>query len=115
MVVRIFNSDPALLQTASWAMRIYLGASFMLGAQIACQQTFVALGQAKYSLFLALLRKIILLLPLIWLLPQLISDQVFAVFLAEPIADMIATLTTLTLFLLQFPKLLAKNQQSGGR
>ena len=115
MVVRIFNSDPALLQTASWAMRIYLGASFMLGVQIACQQTFVALGQAKYSLFLALLRKIILLLPLIWLLPQLISDQVFAVFLAEPIADMIATLTTLMLFLLQFPKLLAKNQQSGGR
>ena len=115
MVVRIFNSDPALLQTASWAMRIYLGASFMLGVQIACQQTFVALGQAKYSLFLALLRKIILLLPLIWLLPQLISDQVFAVFLAEPIADMIATLTTLMLFLLQFPKLLAKNQQPGGR
>lgn len=113
-VVRIFNSDPALLQTASWAMRIYLGAGFMLGIQIACQQTFVALGQAKYSLFLALLRKIILLLPLIWLLPQLISDQVFAVFLAEPIADLTATLTTLTLFLWQFPKLLAKNQKTGG-
>ncbi len=114
MMVRIFNSEPELLATASWAMRIYLGAAFMLGAQIACQQTFVALGQAKYSLFLALLRKIILLLPLIAFLPGILTNQVFAVFLAEPIADLLATLTTLSLFLWNFPKLLAKNQTSSG-
>ncbi|PWM21066.1 MAG: MATE family efflux transporter [Oscillospiraceae bacterium] len=114
MIVSIFNSEPQLLETASWALRIYLGAAFMLGAQMACQQTFVALGQAKYSLFLALLRKIFLLLPLIWLLPKLIADQVFAVFLAEPVADLLATLTTLTIFLHQFPKLLAENQKGTG-
>ena len=60
--------------------------ALIFGIQIACQQTFVALGNATTSLFLAVLRKIILLIPLIYLLPQLFSDQVMAVFLAEPVA-----------------------------
>ena len=83
----------------------------MMGVQIACQQTFIALGQAKISLFLALLRKIILLIPFIYILPLFISDKVFAVFLAEPIADILAALTTLTLFILKFKKILRDHEK----
>ena len=78
----------------------------MFGAQIACQQTFVALGQAKKSMLLALLRKVILLVPLIYILPNFFSNKVFAVILAEPIADFLATATTVTVFLLSIKKIL---------
>jgi Na+-driven multidrug efflux pump len=90
-------------------MRIYLGAGVVLGAQIACQQTFIAIGQAKISLFLALLRKIILLIPLIYVLPIFFKDKVFAVFFAEPIADIIAVTVTVVVFAIQFKKLLLEN------
>lgn len=107
--VRLFNdSSPELLETTVWALRIYGAGIFMLGAQISCQQTFVALGQAKISLFLACLRKIILLIPLIFLLPTFMENKVFAVFLAEPVADILAALTTITMFILFFKKILAK-------
>lgn len=113
-LVSIFTSNPDLVNAGVWAMQIYLAAGFILGAQIACQQTFIAVGQAKASLFLALLRKIILLIPFIYLFPQIFSDQVFAVFLAEPVADFIATSVTILLFAVQFRKLLktmrAKNE-----
>ena len=69
-----------------------------IGIQISCQQTFIALGNAKTSVFLALLRKVILLIPLIYILPYFLADKVFAVFLAEPVADFIAVSTTATLF-----------------
>jgi Na+-driven multidrug efflux pump len=72
---------------------------------MSCQQTFVAIGEAKISLFLALFRKIIVLIPLIYLLPNFFTDKVFAVFLAEPVADTIAATTTTTLFVLKFRKL----------
>ena len=81
----------------------------MMGAQISCQQTFIAVGQAKISLFLATLRKIIILIPLIYILPNFLSDQVFAVFLAEPIADAVASVVTVTIFFLRFKKLLDNN------
>lgn len=84
LFVSMFTSDPQLVEYASWAMRIYLGASCIMGAQIACQQTFIAVGQAKSSLFLALLRKVILLIPLILILPFFFETKVMAVFLAEP-------------------------------
>ncbi len=93
---------------ASWALRIYMGAAAFLGTQIACQQTFIALGNAKSSLFLALLRKIILLIPLIYILPHFFADKTFAVFLAEPVADTLAVTTTVTLFFTQFRKLMKK-------
>lgn len=109
LFVRIFSNNSELVATACSAMRIYMGAAFMMGAQLACQQTFIAVGQAKVSLFLALLRKIILLLPLILILPNFFADKVFAVFLSEPIADFLATTTTLTLFMIQFPKILRRN------
>lgn len=70
----------------------------MFGFQMAYQQSFVALGQAKASFFLACLRKIILLIPLIFILPNFFDNKVFAVFLAEPIADILAATTTIIVF-----------------
>ncbi len=101
--VKIFNDDPALVALGSRALRIYMAATCVFGIQMACQQTFVALGNAKSSLFLALLRKIILLIPLIYILPAILPvDKVTAVFLAEPAADTLAVATTGTLFFFQF-------------
>ena len=102
MFAQVFTSDPDLIHYTAWALRIYMGATGIFGIQIACQQTFVALGNAKTSLFLAILRKIILLIPLIYLLPCFLSDKAFAVFLAEPVADFLAVCTTATLFAKQF-------------
>ena len=97
---------------AAWALRIYMGATGIFGIQIACQQTFIALGNAKTSLFLAVLRKIILLIPLIYLLPNFFADKAFAVFLAEPIADFLAVCTTGTMFFFQFKKSMAQLEHS---
>ncbi len=105
--VLIFSSDPALTEISVWALRIYMGTFLFFGAQIACQQTFIALGQAAVSLFLALLRKVILLIPLIFILPRFFSDQVFAVFLAEPVADLLAVLITVLMFTSRFRKILS--------
>lgn len=106
--VGLFASTPELFDKAMWAIRIYMAGLFMLGAQTACQQTFVALGQAKTSVCLALLRKIVLLIPLIYILPFFFADKVFAVFLAEPVADIVATLSTITVFSLSFGRILKK-------
>ena len=105
--VLIFNDDSSLVSYASWALRIYLAATGIFGIQVACQQTFVALGNAKTSLFLAVLRKIILLIPLIYILPHFFADKAFAVFLAEPVADVLAVCTTAVLFSIQFKRSLA--------
>lgn len=104
--VQIFNNDPKLVDTAVWALRIYMGTSGLFGIQMAVQQTFVSLGQAKQSLFIACLRKIILLIPLIYILPVFFEDKVFAVFLAEPVADFISVTVASTLFALSFKKIL---------
>lgn len=90
----IFSGDPALVDFTVWAMRIYMAGIFSTGIQISCQQTFMALGQAKISLIMACLRKLVLLIPLIFLLPQFLSDQVFGVFVAEPISDILAASVT---------------------
>ena len=98
-VAGIFTSDTALIDYTTWSMRIYMAGIFAMGFQIACQQSFMALGQAKVSLLLACLRKIILLIPLIFILPHLLPDPVFGVFLAEPVSDILAaTITTITFF-----------------
>ncbi|MCI8397892.1 MAG: MATE family efflux transporter [Oscillibacter sp.] len=115
MFVMIFNNDPALVDYAAWALRIYMGSTCLFGIQIACQQTFVALGNAKTSLFLAVLRKIILLIPLIYILPNFFADKVFAVFLAEPVADFLAVTTTGTMFFFQFRKSMAELADEGGK
>ena len=98
-VAGIFTSDTALIDYTTWSMRIYMAGIFAMGFQIACQQSFMALGQAKVSLLLACLRKIILLIPLIFILPHLLPNPVFGVFLAEPVSDILAaTITTITFF-----------------
>ena len=102
--ILIFNNDPELVDFASRALRIYMAVSCIFGIQIACQQTFIALGNAKASLFLALLRKIILLIPLIYIMPMFMEDKTTAVFTAEPVADILAVTTTAILFIIQFKK-----------
>lgn len=103
----IFTPDPELQAYAAWALRIYMAATGIFGVQIACQQTFIALGNAKASLFLAVLRKIILLIPLIYILPYFFTNKVFGVFLAEPVADVLAVCTTACMFAIQFKKSMA--------
>ena len=98
LFVAIFTSDTQLTEITIWALRIYMAGVLLMGIQISCQQTFIAFGNSKKSAFLAVFRKILVLIPLIYILPMFISDQVFAVFLAEPIADTIAVLTTSTMF-----------------
>ena len=100
----IFTSDAELVNYTAWALRIYMGSTGIFGIQMACQYTFVALGNAKASLFLAVLRKIILLIPLIYILPHFFSNQAFAIFLAEPVADFLAVCTTSVMFAIQFRK-----------
>ena len=100
--IHMFTNDTHLVEISVWAIRIYMGSALLFGIQIACQQTFIALGNAKTSLFLAVFRKILLLIPLIYLLPALIPDKVFAVYLAEPVADAIAVATTAIVFTVQF-------------
>lgn len=96
--IGMFTSDPVLTEATKYAIRIYMGGIFMLGVQMACQQSFISLGQAKTSIKLALLRKIVLLIPLILILPNFLANKVFAVFLAEPVADIIASITTIVTF-----------------
>ena len=103
--VAIFNNKPELVEITSWSIRIYFAGIGLFGAQIACQQTFLALGQAKQSLFLALLRKVVLLVPLIYILPLIMkSNQLVGVLMAEPIADILAVLTTCICFYVFYKK-----------
>lgn len=111
MFAGVFTSDTELVKYASWALRIYMAGIFAMGAQNTCQQSFMALGQAKVSLFLACLRKIILLIPLIFILPNFFADKVFAVFLAEPISDIIAATVTSITFFTRFNKILEKGRE----
>lgn len=106
--INIFNDNEALVETAVWAIRIYGGAMLFFGIQMAVQQTFVALGKAAASLFIACLRKIILLVPLIYILPNFFEDKVFAVFLAEPVSDAISITTASVVFFFVFRKEMKK-------
>ena len=103
---RIFTPDAELVAFTAGVLRIYCGALFLMGIQIACQMTFVSIGNAPCSIIVAVLRKFVLLLPLIYLLPHLLADQTRAVFLAEPVADVIAVTGTVILFSSQFRKAL---------
>ena len=107
----IFTPDDALIAYAIPLVRTYMAGTVIFGVQIACQQTFVALGNAKCSLFLACLRKLILLIPLVYILPNFFGDKVFAVFLAEPVADIIAVTCTALLFFFVFRKTMRRLEQ----
>lgn len=102
----IFTTDPELIGYTAWAIRIYMAGIFALGFQITCQQSFMALGQAKISLLMACLRKLILLIPLIFILPMFMENKVLAVFLAEPISDIIAGAVTTVTYFTRFDKIL---------
>lgn len=127
LFVRIFTTDPTYIEFSRWSIKIFLAGMTIFGLQICCQQSFMALGQAKISLCMALLRKVILLIPLIYILPfafgdlsicatisspisKFVSDssRVFLVLLAEPVSDIIACLTTTTLFIRFYKKNLCK-------
>ncbi len=113
LFARIFTSDAQLIEVTISALRIYMAASLLLGIQVSCQQTFIALGNAKASVFLAILRKIILLIPLIFLLPLFMENKVSAVYLAEPIADFLAVTVTTIMFVSQFRKVLRELSANG--
>ena len=126
--VGMFSSDPMLTQIGVWAIRISMAACLIFGIQIACQQTFIALNEAPISIFLAVLRKVILLIPLIFILPYVLPEsfiswmipdsiygllqgydvvKVCAVYLAEPVADVLAVVTTASMFAVNFKKILS--------
>jgi putative MATE family efflux protein len=98
----IFTSDPELIAFAGWALRIYMAAMLLFGAQISCQMTFLSIGNAKASIAVAVMRKFVLLLPLIYILPHLVSDPVMGVYLAEPVADALAVSFTVVVFYFYF-------------
>ena len=104
--VTMFNSKPELVAFASRALRVYCAVMFLFGAQIACQMTFVSLGKAAASAVVAIVRKFVLLLPLIYIMPLLMEDKTMAVYTAEPVADFLAVTFTVTLFSVQFRKAL---------
>ena len=113
----MFTSDPELMIFTRTALRIYMAACVIFGIQIACQMTFNALGNAVESITVAVVRKFVLLIPLIYLMPMLLKgDQAKAVYMAEPIADVIAVMFTACLFFFWFKKTLEKeNAESGGK
>lgn len=102
--VRIFTPDSALLEFAARALRIYLAGILLFGIQIACQMTFTSLGKALNSIIVAVVRKFILLIPLIYIVPHLVSEPTIGVYMAEPVADIIAVTFTAILFTFQFKK-----------
>ncbi len=102
MFSKLFTNDSNIIALATSGLRVYMACGFMMGAQIACQQTFIALGNSRTSLFLALLRKVFLLIPLVLILPKIFGNPVTGVFASEPIADFIAVMVTVLLFIRQF-------------
>lgn len=104
-VSSIFTNDMALIAYTNKSMRVYLAMLLIYGIQVACQYSFVALDQAPKAIFLTIWRKIIILIPLIFLLPHFISDAAMGVYLAEPIADTIAVCTTGPMFYVYYRKL----------
>ncbi len=105
----IFTGDTELIDYSTYYIRIYMGGIFAFGVQMACQMTFVAIGKAKESALAATVRKIFLLIPLIFILPIFFDDKVMGVFAAEPVADILAATFTATLFSIRFKKALEEH------
>ncbi|MEG2081481.1 MAG: MATE family efflux transporter, partial [Oscillospiraceae bacterium] len=105
VLIGLFTSDASLIALGIKPLRIFVFGMAIFGAQSACQQTFLALGQAKVSMFLAALRKIILLTPLALLLPLIPKLGIWGLFIAEPVSDILATTTTIIMFIFMSKKL----------
>lgn len=110
--VSIFTADTTLIDFTAPMLRIYLSGLFLFGIQIACQMTFTSLGKALNSIIVAVVRKFVLLLPLIYIIPRLVSDPTIGVYVAEPIADILAVTFTCILFYFQFRKALVEIENS---
>ena len=111
----IFTSDAQLIEFTDKALRVYGLALFMMGIQIACQMTLLALGNAKASVTLAVVRKFVLLIPFIYILPNFIEDKTMAVYLAEPVSDFIAVTITMILFAIEFKKAIKKLNENNSQ
>ena len=103
----IFTDDAALISLVAKVMPVFICGMLVFGLQITCQNGFMALGQAKISLFIALLRKVFLLVPLAIILPELLND-VMGIYYAEPVSDIISAVTCTILFFSRFEKILNK-------
>ena len=104
----IFTSDAELVEFTATALRVYCAVLFLFGIQMSCQMTFVSIGNAPCSIIVAVVRKFVLLLPLIYIMPHLVSNQTIGVFMAEPVADAMAITFTAILFYFQFKKAMKK-------
>ena len=104
----IFSPDRELVGYASKALRIYMGATFIFGIQISCQMTFISIGNAISSVIVAVLRKFVLLIPFIYIVPIFFEDKTMGVFAAEPVADFLAVICTVIIFISQFRSSLSK-------
>ena len=106
LVASAFTSDERLIATVEHTLPVFLAGMTIFGLQRACQNMFVALGQAKVSVFIALLRKVILLVPLALLLPRWMGGM--GVYAAEGVSDAAAAVCCTLIFVWQFPKILRK-------
>src|SRR5574344_199111 len=113
MWLSLFTNDASLIELGKLPLRIFMFGGMLFGAQSSCQQTFLALGQSKVSLFLAMLRKVILLFPLALILPRLFGLGVWGLYWAESISDVLAVCTTVTMFVIVGRPLL--NGKVGGK
>ena len=109
--VKIFTPDSEMITFTAPVLRIYLGGLGLFGIQIACQMTFTSLGKAFNSIIVAVVRKFVLLLPLIYIMPQLVTDKTVGVYMAEPVADIIAVTFTAVLFAVQFRKAIGEMEK----
>lgn len=107
----MFTPDQELLAFSSRVLPIYCGTLVIFGIQTGCQLTFVAIGYAKSSILVAVMRKFVLLLPLIYLMPRLVENKTIGVYMAEPVADILAVIFTVILFSVQFKKALRSMEE----
>ena len=107
----VFTNKPELIEFTSGALRIYCSALGIFGIQIAAQMTFISLGKALSSITVAVVRKFVLLIPLIYIVPNFVENKTMGVYLAEPIADALAVTFTAVLFVLQFRKALREMEK----
>lgn len=105
---RMFSSDAALIDFTAHTLRIYCAVLCLFGIQMSCQMAFVSIGSALCSISVAVVRKFVLLLPLIYIMPTFVADKTMGVYMAEPVADVIAITFTSILFTIQFGKAMKK-------
>ena len=110
----MFTSQESLMDFTAHALRIYMACALLFGIQMACQSAFTAIGNAKASITVAVVRKFVLLIPLIYIMPLIFTqDKTSAVYMAEPVADFIAVTFTAILFSILFKKVLKSISAAG--